>query len=577
MPGPTLRDSRRLPGPNLITERPGAVIDIATGESDLQEVVSAWQLHARMILDAVGWRDEVAVAREYHDGASLVVTAPIDVLYAATEVNEWAWEATTAQHAARAGLELDAAATRLRRAIADERNPALLAIRDAAAAHDVAFLWDDDIVTVGMGAGSHSWEAHAVPDPRSVDWSAVHDVPVALVTGSNGKTTTVRLIAAMARASGQVVGMSCTDGLYVDGELLDAGDWSGPGGGRAILRDPRVQIGVLETARGGILRRGLGVDRANAAIVTNVAADHLGEWGIEDVGAIADAKLVVRRALGPDGMLVINADDPTLVNHTLALDTPVTWMSLRADHELLVRAHAGGQTVYTVIDDAFVRRTKAGDIRILPVAEAPITIRGAAQHNVYNALSAIALGSALGLSDDTMAVGLQSFGGSARENPGRGNFFSFNGVQVLVDFAHNPHGMDALAGMVAKIPAGRRLVLIGQAGDRDDESIRGLARALWQVHPDRVVIKEMRKYLRGREEGVIPKMIEDELLSCGASPDRIEHADTEWQGVRRALTWAKPGDFLFLPLHADRDHVLDLMQRLSDSDWAPGEPLPALD
>ena len=136
--------------------------------------------------------------------------------------------------------------------------------------------WDDDRVSVGLGTGSLSWRTDEIPDPSTVDWSAVHDVPVLLVTGTNGKTTTVRLLGAIAAAASRVPGLTSTDRIEVGGDLVDAGDFSGPGGARTLLRDRRVEIAILETARGGMLRRGLAVDRADAALVTNIAADHLG-------------------------------------------------------------------------------------------------------------------------------------------------------------------------------------------------------------------------------------------------------------------------------------------------------------
>ena len=560
-----------------MTVAPGAVLDVTLADADADVAIATWERHARAILNAVGWEVETTATRRYANGASVVITAPIDALYAATEVNEWAWEATAAELGSTAIPAVDRAAERLRRVIASERNPALLAMKDAAAGHDVAFLWDDDHISIGMGTGSLTWEARAVPDPSSVDWSSVYDIPVAVVTRSNGKTTTVRLLAAIARAAGKVVGFTSTDGIYVGGELVDAGDWSGPGGGRTVLRDRRVEVAVLETARGGILRRGLGVDRANAAMVTNVAADHLGEWGADDVGAIAEAKLVVRHALRAEGALVLNADDETLVAHASSIESPVTWCSLDSTHALVLRGASEGRMAYTVEDETFVRRAAGGIDAVLSVSDVPITMSGVARHNVYNALGVIALGAALGFTDAEIATGLRGFSGSAAANPGRGNFYQFGGVHVLVDFAHNPHGMDALVDTVRGMPAERRLVLIGQAGDRDDESIRAFVRSMWTLEPDRVLIKEMRKYLRGRDEGEVPELVEQELRACGAPAERLERVDTEWQGVRAALAWARPGDFLFLPIHADRDLVLKLMDRMTRANWVPGDPVPVHD
>ena len=306
-----VRDSRRLTGPNILTDGPGAVLDIAfeaeDDAADSAAAIDAWRRWLRRILTAVGWEDARDFDRTFPGGASLAFRAPIDALYAATEVNEWAWEA--------AGIELDGAATpdldeaveRLRRTIADEVSPKLLALRDAAREHDVAFLSDDDHTSVGLGAGSRTWPVDGLPDPEQVPWDEIYDIKVGLVTGTNGKTTTVRLLGAIIRAAGAVPGLSSTDWIAAGDDILDRGDYSGPGGARRVLRDPRVECAILETARGGMLRRGLAVDASDVALITNVAEDHLGEFGIHDLDALAACKFIVAKGAR---RLVLNADDP---------------------------------------------------------------------------------------------------------------------------------------------------------------------------------------------------------------------------------------------------------------------------
>ena len=176
-----------------------------------------------------------------------------------------------------------------------------MALREAARARDVTFLAGEELVSVGSGGGALVWPAGALPDPAAVDWSRVHDVPVALVTGSNGKTTVVRLLAAILAGQGLTVGHTSTDGVSVAGIRLAEGDYSGPSGARLLLRRPEVEAAVLETARGGLLRRGLGVDRAAVAVVTNVADDHLGEFGIDSLDQLADVKLLPARAVRAGG------------------------------------------------------------------------------------------------------------------------------------------------------------------------------------------------------------------------------------------------------------------------------------
>lgn len=571
-----LRDSRRLTGPNLLTDRPGAVVDVALGEGAAAEAaVAEWRRQAGRVLAAVGWAGEALAARTFPGGASLALTAPIDALYAATEVNEWAWAAAAASLAGEAEPDLAAAADRLRATIAAERNPRLLALAAAARARGVAFLPDDETVSVGMGTGSRAWPAAALPDPDEVPWGEVHDVPTALVTGTNGKTTTVRLLAAMVKAAGKTAGVASTDWVRVGEALIDRGDYSGPGGARAVLRDRRVEAAVLETARGGLLRRGLAVPGAAVAVVTNVAEDHLGEFGVHDLTTLVAVKLLVARAAP---QLVANADDPALAPAAAAAAAAsgreLTWFALDGDRRAVRRQVEGGGTAAVLAGDALVLWRDGRCEEVAPLDRVPIALGGAARYNVANALAAVAAAVHFGLDLAAVRGGLATFASSPGENPGRLNEFRLGGARVLVDFAHNPHGLEALLAMAAALPAERRLVLVGQAGDRDDGAIRELARIVWRARPERVLAKEMPQYLRGRAPGEVPALIEDELRRLGAPAAAVGRASSEIEGVRQALAWARPGDLLLLLSHDSRDEVLALLERLAGSGWRPGEPLP---
>lgn len=570
----SLEDSRRLTGPNLVSPGPGAILDVHVEAADVDALIETWERRAGSVLAAVGWPDEQTFARPHRRGVSLVISAPVDTLYAATEVNEWAF---TAAEADLAGAEpeegLAAAAERLSAVIAAEANPALLALRDAAADRAVTFLSDDDAASVGLGAGSLTWPVADLPAPGDVPWDRVHDVPLVMVTGTNGKTTTVRLLAAMVRVTGRTPGFSSTDGVFVGGELAEGGDYSGPGGARAVLRDRRVEAAVLETARGGMLRRGLGVPCANGVAVTNVGVDHLGEYGLHDVEEIADAKLVVGRAVEAGGRLVLNADDPVLASRRGSGKARLVWTS-RHPAETPVAGHVeAGEEAVVVENDVFVRYGDGRRTEIMRVADAPITLHGAALYNVENALAALALAPALGVSDEAAAEALAAFRPTADALPGRTNLFRFGDTTVLVDFVHNPHGMRALAETVLRMPARRRLVVLGQAGDRDDDSIRALARAALRMRPHRVIVKELAKYRRGRAPGAVPGLIRQELEAEDPDLDVIDVPD-ELAAARSALGWCEEGDLLVLPIQAQRDEVFELLRALQAAGWRPGRPVP---
>ncbi len=559
-------DSRRLTGPGLLLDGPGAVIEVRVDDARRDATIAAWREAATRMLAAVGWEGQRLAVRRYQGGASLALTAPLDALYAAADLNEWAWSATTAAMAADGhpelkGPEFDSAAQRLRVAIAEERRPAVLAMRQAARERGLTFLAGEGEVSVGSGAGVMRWPLDALPDPSRVPWSEVRDVPVALVTGSNGKTTVVRLVAAMARRAGRTTGMSSTEGVTVQGRTVAEGDFSGPEGARRVLRHREVETAVLETARGGLLRRGLPVERADVAVVTNIAADHLGEFGVSSLEELAETKLLVARAVDQRGRIVLNADDPTLVRASSALHGPVVWFSLEAANPVVTgHIDAGGRAA--VLDgDALVLLGGGPRETLGRVGELPIAAGGAARYNVANALAAGAAAEGLGVPADAVRATLCRFGLDPSDNPGRANSYELDGVRVVVDYAHNPHGIAALAEALERVPSTRRLVVIGQAGDRDDGAIRAMARAALALRPDRVVAKEMDAYLRGRAPGEVPGLIADELRRAGLPEAAIATSPGELPAAQEALDWARPGDLLILMLHQERNRVEELLWR----------------
>ena len=548
-----IHDSRRFTGVNIVWDSPGAVIEVVLDGGAADDAIRLWREQARHILDAIGWADQQTASRQVEGGVMLALSAPPDMLYAATEVNDWAWDAAKAVLSGGDAPPLDEAADRLCRVIAGEINPRLRAIAAAAAEHGVAFLHGEDAVTVGLGAGSQTWPEGDLPDAGAVDWSGVHDVPVALVTGTNGKSTTVRLTAAIAKAAGRCPGLCSSDWVRVGDDTLEAGDFSGPGGARAALRDRRTEIAVLEVARGGLMRRGLAVARADAALITNVAADHLGDFGVHDVAALADAKFVVARAVA-GGRLLLNADDAILAARGTALDRAVTWFGLDADSD--------PATSSFIADDHFVALENGHRHAVLPVVDFPLGMAGRARHNLANGVAAIALARALGLPLSACAEGLARFESGPLDNPGRSNLFDVGGVTVLVDFAHNPHGVEAMLDTAQRLPAARRAVLLGQAGDRRDEDIRAMTRVVWRFRPNLIVVKEMESVLRGRAPGEVPRLITGELARLGVPREIVRQAPTELDAVRQAFDWARPGDLLLLLVHAQRAEVFDLIEGL---------------
>ena len=589
-------DSRRLTGANLYFDGPGAALEAplkpARGIAFDAQTLQRWRDNIGRLRGALGWPDGAVFVRQHLSGVSLAFSAPIDQLYTAVEANEWAWHAALGLRASAAPVDADstparphvahfddaAALRQLQQLARAEAKPAMLELIEAAHARGIPAHADDDALSLGEGATSQTWPLNALPAIDAVPWPQLQAIPKAVVTGSNGKTTTVRLLAAMLRAHGLRSGYSSTDGLVVDGQRIDAGDYSGPVGARTVLRHPQVQAAVLETARGGLLRRGLVVDDARVAVVTNVSADHFGEYGIHTLDDIAAVKLVVAKALAADGVLVLNADDAQLVQRAAAMPTVrIAWFALElatARARALLACGARDGHLWLEADG---REYDLGDINAMP-----LTLSGSARYNIANIAGAALAAFVLGVAPEHIAQVLARFGVDPGDNPGRLQRWVLGddarAVQVLLDYAHNPDGLRGLLQVAAGLRDGGRLGLIlGQAGNRGDDDVRELAVVAAQARPDRVWLKDIGgDYLRGRAPGEIAAILFGALRAAGIPASALPVCLDEALAACEALQWARPGDLLVLPIHepAARDAVVALLDQLQATGWRAGDGLP---
>lgn len=556
-PGLILDSCRRLLGPNLYGPEPGAVGDCLVKGHDAAAVAALWRSRLSPILDALDLAGTAIQTRLFDGGASLFVPAPIDQLFTAAYAVEAAWYLAATGLLGHAQMPYDDLMAGLQRVSALERAPRLVALAAEAARRGLDRLLDDDALTLGHGAGSAIWAIDQLPGVP--DWTGLHDIPLALVTGTNGKTTTTRLIAAMGATAGKVSGLSSTEFVKVGDEILDRGDYSGPAGARLLLRDKRLELGVLEVARGGILRRGLPIGRARVAVVTNVAADHLGQYGINTVPELAQVKLSVHRALVPDGHLILNADDACLVAAAEGIGAQPVWFSLDGKTPQIARARALGLPCGWLEDGRIVLSDGTGATPLVAASDVPLTLGGAARYNIENALGAALAARGLGLPDDAIRTVLRTFRSDPVDNPGRANEFSVNGARVFVDFAHNPHSIAAVTSALAALPAKRRFALISHAGDRSDADIRALTQGLFALKPDVVVVAEIAGYLRGRQPGEIPALIREASRDCGLPDDQILSAASPAEGARQILERLEPGDLALLLVHAERAEIFEMI------------------
>jgi len=379
-------------------------------------------------------------------------------------------------------------------------------------------------------------------------------IPVVAVTGTNGKTTVTRLIRHLLQTRGLTVGMTTTEGVWVGEEEIMKGDCSGPGSALAVLRDPRVEAAVLETARGGIIRGGLAFDRCDVAVVTNVTGDHLGLDGVGTLADLAKVKSVVVDAVGPGGFAVLNARDPLVLGMAgrcrgqvilFAAESPGAAESSPGDRwppgggAVAAHLRAGGRAV--VCRDGAILLCHGQEVtHLIAAGEVPITMDGLAGHQVENVLAATAAGWTLGLTADELTRGLVSF--RPADNPGRLEVVRAGEITVWVDYGHNPAAYASTLGTARQAASGRLLVVAGAPGDRQDETLRTLGQTAAR-HADFIVIKEDHDR-RGRAPGETAALIYQGARDAGFAASNLEVVLPEGAAMMRALDLARPGDLV---------------------------------
>lgn len=374
-------------------------------------------------------------------------------------------------------------------------------------------------------------------------------VPILAVTGTNGKTTTTRLLAHIVKQTGQVTGYTTTDGTYIGEYLVESGDNTGPQSAQLILSDPTVEVAVLETARGGILRSGLGFDQCDVGVVLNVAADHLGIGDIDTVEQLAKLKSVLVESVMPKGYAVLNADDPLVAQMAQRVKAQIAYFSMNPDNELVARHTAAGGLA-AIYENGYLSILK-GDwtLRIEQAINVPLTMGGRAPFMIANALAACLAAFAQGLKIEDIRSALSSFQASVDQTPGRMNLFNLGSYHALLDYAHNPHSYKALGSFVLNW-SGLRIGVVGAPGDRRDEDFVTLGRLSAEMF-DRIIVKEDVDR-RGREPGVVAKLICQGIAEAisARTPDKskleYELILDETTAVNKALDGAPAGSLVVI-------------------------------
>ena len=364
-------------------------------------------------------------------------------------------------------------------------------------------------------------------------------IPVVAVTGTNGKTTTVRLISHLLAQQGWCVGMTNTDGVYVDGHCIDTGDCSGPKSAKNVLHHPDVDAAVLETARGGILREGLAFDKCDVAVVTNVGSgDHLGLNYITTVDELAVLKRVIVQNVAAKGTAVLNATDPVVAAMAAKCKGAVTFFALDQYHPVMATHRAQGHAV-VYVDKGQIVAAKGTQKHYLNLSEIPMTLDGAIGFQVENVMASVAAVWALGLDWETVRAGLASFSSENDNAQGRFNIFNYKGATVIADYGHNPDAMAALVQAVQAMPASRRSVVISGPGDRRDEDIRQITQILGDAFDEVVMYEDQCQ--RGRSDGEVMTLLRAGLAGAKKTTQRSEIYG-EFLAIDTALAHLQPGE-----------------------------------
>ena len=399
--------------------------------------------------------------------------------------------------------------------------------------------------------------------------------PAIGITGTNGKTTTTRLLAHIIRESGKHVGWCSSSGVYIDGELVLDGDYTGPSGARRVLDDPLVEVAVLETARGGILLRGLGYESNDVGVMLNVSADHLDMQGIETVETLAEVKSTVIQVTRPEGTVVLNADDSLVLAQRPRVEAAITLTSQHADNPAIPTHVAAGGRAVVRDGDAVVLLEGNSRTRLFQLDDAPMTYGGRARHMVENVLAASAAALGLGITPDVLARGVATFTPDVHHNVGRLNVFDVAGRIVVVDYAHNESGLAALIEFSRSLmsPTGRLCVVIGTAGDRQDEVFVALGHVA-AAGANGIYLKETPKYLRGRGAGEGPAIMRATIEADGAGDRLFGAVLSEHDALLAALDACEAGDAIAVMCVEEQLRVFGMLRDRGARPWdaASGGP-----
>ncbi|WP_110514055.1 Mur ligase family protein [Herpetosiphon llansteffanensis] len=528
------RDIRALEGPNGYAHAPVALVRLVGNLPEIQ----AWLDHVGHALSSAGIKAADPVIQQHPSLGEFAIT----------------WATTTPESLALllehvAGTAEAASAADIQAMLAKEHVPSAL---QPLLAQQLPLWRDDDRWLVGYGQYCQNAE--------QFDQTTYQALPIIAISGTNGKTTTTRLIDFTLRTAGYQTGRTDTDGVWINNQAIEHGDWTGFGGAQLVLSQPTVEVAVLETARGGLLRRGIAFNQCDIAVLTNVADDHLPDRGLATVAEMAHFKATIVRAA--QKAVILNADDQVLIDVVASQATaPIIWFSLQANNPLILQAQQAQHSCLFLAADQLMLAS-AGQIQpLIAVAELPLSFGGVAQHNIANALAAAAALHAFGLSAGQIALGLAGFQPNAEHNPGRLNQFQRDGITLLIDYAHNSDGLRVLLASAEPLRAadGKIAMVFSGTGDRTDEQIQEQMTIIAQ-HVDRLVLKRDPWFLRGREPGTLEPMMIAAANAAGLDSSAITELEGDDNAFAALINQAQAGDVLLWLVYKERASKIAVAQ-----------------
>ncbi len=555
--------SRRLVGPNLFFNDTGTVLDVEV-TTDQDKLVILWQDEVKRIMPVFSslWFDYKVAYKVYQSGIRLALSAPSDILLAACDVIDFIWSSAIDRFYGGVGKTLHEATESLLPAIQKESNIFYRDLYQKATSLQLNVFREEDVAYIGSGIGRYKVDLNH-EGVASIPWQDVFDIPQVIVTGTNGKTTTVRLTHFICQSTGKLTGYASTDWVMIGHDIVDHGDYSGPTGHQFVLTNPKVELAVLESARGGLLKRGLVERHVSAACVTNISADHMSEDGVETLEDLLEAKSIVYQALGEDGYAIINLDDPFLSRKAKTHIGKKIFISHSVLSASAKKLLSSNDHAFFVEGGFFCYQNQTEKKTLIAVQDVPITMKGFAKHNIENALNAMALSFSLGCEFSEITRALMQFENSADLNLGRGNLYQLqSGAKAIVDFAHNPASMEAILSLAKcyMTSSSKLYLMIGTTGNRLN-LIDDVSKVICEYQPNKIYIKELKDYLRGAELGEIPQKISNSLVAHGVNNANIQFVDNELAGAEIVLAALCENDVAVLCCHDNIEAVIHTVMK----------------